>query len=39
MKKKETGIAGGITEEQEKKYREMGCMWATLDVVWSSYKI
>ena len=39
-KKRElSGIADGLSEGSKRENREIGCIWAALEVVWSSYKI
>ena len=38
-KKEQTGIAYGLSKESKRENKETGCIWAALEVVWSSYKI
>jgi len=39
-KKRElSGIADGLSEGSKRENREMGCIWAALEVVWPSFKM
>ena len=38
-KRERIGIVDGLSEGSKRENRETGCVWATLEVVWPSFKI